>query len=84
MACGTPSLSTNCGDASSIVLNSRYLVPVQDPFALSAAIYNFSQLPRSQRKLDGLLSREKILSSFSLHHMLSEYIAQYSSVLSGL
>ena len=72
---------TNSGDASSLVLNPDYLVPINDPCSLFEAIYRFSQLSYTQRRLDGFLSRRKIVSSFSLELMVSKYIDCYSSLL---
>ena len=38
MACGTPCITTNVGDASLIVGKTGWVVPTENPFKLSKAI----------------------------------------------
>lgn len=75
MACGTPSVVTDVGDASLIVADTGWVVQPQDPAALANAInlafeeWSNKTLWRSRE----LLSRRRIENNYNLEIMLGAY-----------
>lgn len=76
MACGTPCITTDVGDAARIVGDTGWVVPARDPQALAKAIseawYEKDNLPvkwLARKKA----CRERIVNNFSLEKMVSDY-----------
>ena len=78
MACGTPCVSTDVGDASLILGKNGYIVPPSDPLSLSQAVLSFSNLTPSQKLSLSRSSRKHICNQFSLDVMIREYSAAYT------
>lgn len=75
MACGTPCVVTNVGDAADIVGSTGWSVPARNPAALADAISvalreSESQEEWAKRKA---LARQRIVERFSLGAMISGY-----------
>jgi len=82
MACGTPCVSTDAGDAALIIGATGWVVPIQDPSALAAAIataLDAMSHPEAwqQRASD---CREHISASFTLDEMINGYHSVWLSV----
>ena len=75
MACGTPCISTDVGDAALIVGDTGWLVPPQNPNALSCAIDTaltaWLQKPNWQERR--FASRSRIMEYFSIEKMIDSY-----------
>jgi glycosyltransferase involved in cell wall biosynthesis len=83
MACGTPCITTNLGDAAHIVGDTGWVVPPRDPQALASALQSaMTELAtdpaawhrRQQR------CRQRIVDNFSLARMAARYQNVWESV----
>lgn len=75
MACGTPCITTDAGDASQIVDSAGWVVPPGDPGRLSAALREALALRMDQDQW-GLLqdrSRRRIQEEFSIERMIEAF-----------
>lgn len=76
MACGTPCVTTNVGDASLIVDNTGWVVSPKDPKAIADAVLEAADEKQSdsftwiKRKND---CRQRIANHFTLEKMLKKY-----------
>ena len=76
MACGTPCVTTDVGDAALIVGDTGWSVPTHNPNALAVAIIKAMderQLNESVWENRRSLSRERIVENFSLEKMIAKY-----------
>lgn len=76
MACGTPCIATNVGDASVIVGNTGWIVAPKNPLALADALssaidekLNFQTAWQERQKC----ARKRIVENFSIQKMVSGY-----------
>ncbi|WP_240474058.1 glycosyltransferase [Salinivibrio socompensis] len=76
MACGTPCITTDVGDAAIIVGDTGWVVPPKDPQALANAILeameekqNNPQAWQARKQA----CRERIINNFSIEKMVSSY-----------
>ncbi len=76
MACGTPCITTDVGDAGFIVKSTGWIVPIRNPIELSNGILsainekNENSEKFSKRQLQ---SRERIVNNFSMETMIEKY-----------
>lgn len=75
MSCGTPCITTDVGDAASIVDNCGWIVPPNDPNALSKALSNALEEKSKPEDWSArqTAARQRILENFSIHKMLDSY-----------
>lgn len=76
MACGTPCITTDVGDAALIVGNNGWVVPSSDSKALAKAI--FAAIQEKSKKLDTWqarkqAARQQVMNNFSIERMVSAY-----------
>ena len=76
MLCGTPCISTDVGDAKLIVSNFGWIVPSENPHALSKALSSaYDTLgPPSDKELKAHLCREHIIDNFSSTRIARQYL----------
>ncbi len=74
MACGTPCVVTNVGDAALIVASTGWVVPPSDPTALAGCIEQAMLAMRSplQEKISGEC-RQRIVECFGIDRMVAAY-----------
>jgi glycosyltransferase involved in cell wall biosynthesis len=74
MACGTPCIATDVGDAAFIIGKTGWVVPPKNPIKLSRAIEN-ALLEFGSKKWDNkcVKSRLTIKEKFSINKMLNSY-----------
>lgn len=75
MACGTPCVSTEAGDAAIIVGDTGWVVPTSDAEALAEAIITAINERKNteQWQQRTVAARERIVENFSLDKMVSAY-----------
>ena len=85
MACGTPGISTDVGDAALIVGNTGWVVPPGDPEAMADALVTARKeraLPE-QWQTRQKLARQRIETEFSMDRMVSRFQAVWQEVSAG-
>jgi glycosyltransferase involved in cell wall biosynthesis len=80
MACGIPCVSTDVGDAPSIVADTGLIVPVRDPAALAHAIIDLIDRGPAAREHLGRKARARIEVGYSLPRIVDRYAALYSDL----
>lgn len=80
MACGIPCVSTDVGDAASIIGSTGQLAPAGDVAALTAAMNALLGLSPSDRRSLGEAARMRILAKFSLASVARRYAEVYRHV----
>jgi glycosyltransferase involved in cell wall biosynthesis len=83
MACGIPCISTNVGDARSIIGDTGLVVPVRDPASLAHAIIDLIDRGPAARERLGCAARARIESEYSLPRIVDRYTALYSDLSSN-
>jgi glycosyltransferase involved in cell wall biosynthesis len=83
MACGIPCVSTDVGDARSIVGDTGLIVPVRDPASLAHAIIDLIDRGPAARGHLGRAARERIEAEYSLPRIVEQYAALYSELNSN-
>lgn len=81
MACGTPCISTDVGDAREIVGDTGCIVPVGDSEALSDALFKMlDNLESPDWSARQVAARAHIESNFSMDVMVAKYRAAWQAV----
>jgi glycosyltransferase involved in cell wall biosynthesis len=81
MACGLPAISTDVGDARSIVGESGIIVPARDPCALAAAVRTLVRESRAIRIARARQARAHIEKNFALTAAVKHYSDLYESLM---
>ncbi len=83
MACATPCVTTNVGDAAEIVGETGRVVSPRDPELLAEAMESILAIgPDGMREL-GLQARKRILDNFHIRDITRQYHDQYESLLNA-
>jgi glycosyltransferase involved in cell wall biosynthesis len=84
MACGTPCITTDVGDAALIVGETGWVVPPKDPTALTQAIANAVEECHKPGKWDErkIAARERINDNFRIQNILETYVREWQDVYS--
>jgi glycosyltransferase involved in cell wall biosynthesis len=80
MACGIPCVSTDVGDARSIIGDTGLVVPVRDPASLAHAMIDLIDRGPAAREYLGRAARARIESEYSLPRVVDRYTALYSDL----
>ena len=80
MACGIPCVSTDVGDARSIIGDTGLIVPVCDPVSLAHAIDDLIDRGPAAREHLGRAARARIEAEYSLARIVDRYTALYSDL----
>ncbi len=81
MACGVPCVVTDVGDSAIIVDDAGYVVPPKNAEALKTAWATFLDLPTEQRAALGKQARERIVSNYTVQHLVSQTQSALASLL---
>lgn len=81
MACATPCVSTDVGDASLIVGEAGTIVPPSNPQAMADAMAAFVQMPQADRAALGVAGRRRVCELFDLDAVTRRYEAVYDDVI---
>jgi glycosyltransferase involved in cell wall biosynthesis len=80
MACGTPAISTDVGDAREIVGGDRFVAMIEDPQSLAACIMHILALSPEERQALGLAQRRRVEARFDIEQVWRRYRDLYSSI----
>ena len=83
MACGVPCVSTDVGDARTVVGDTGVIVPPRDPHALADAWSSILRRPPEQRRELGARARKRILDHFNARDIVRKYESFYASLATG-
>lgn len=82
MACGTPCITTDVGDASEIVGETGWVVPPRDPIALAGAIESaLNEWDSDNWRMRCEAACKRIHENFSIERMVDGFNAVWSEVL---
>jgi glycosyltransferase involved in cell wall biosynthesis len=82
MACGSPCVVTDVGDAALIVGETGVVVPKKDPQALAAGWHKLLlDLTREERVQLGLAARRRVTEQYSLNMITQQYQRVYASMV---
>jgi glycosyltransferase involved in cell wall biosynthesis len=82
MACAIPCVSTDVGDARSILGDTGIIVPARDPRALSNAVIHLIDQGPLERATLGRAARKRIESRYGLSKVIERYMDLYASLAS--
>jgi glycosyltransferase involved in cell wall biosynthesis len=84
MACGTPCVVTNVGDAALVVGDTGWVVPPKEPKALAAGIESGIEALKKNGKDDlGQRCRRIIEDKYSLEVMVDSYVELWEKAVAG-
>ena len=84
MACGTPCIVTDVGDAALIVGETGWVVPPESPDLLAKALQQAESSFRSEsNELRRVEARKRVADNFSLEKMTQSYVNLWQSVASS-
>jgi glycosyltransferase involved in cell wall biosynthesis len=80
MACGTPTVATDVGDAHDILQDHRLLAPVGDPERLAACIGYVLGLDDTARQALAARQRHSVETRFDIERVWGQYRELYRSI----
>ena len=80
MACGTPCVATDIGDAADLVGDTGLVVPRRDPAALAAAWQALIAEGPKARRIRGLMARARIRRDYELDAVVGRYLSLYEEL----
>ncbi|MGH8402357.1 MAG: glycosyltransferase [Gammaproteobacteria bacterium] len=80
MACGTPCVATDLSDIREIIGDTGFIVPTQDPLALSSAWAKLATLGRQGLRTLGASARARVVERYTLAAVAHRYAALYTAV----
>jgi len=78
MACETPCITTDCGDARDILGDDARVAPAGDPEALADRVIRLARMPASDRERLGREQRQRIVERFDIVAVWHEYLNLYA------
>ncbi|GEQ99776.1 glycosyl transferase [Iodidimonas gelatinilytica] len=81
MACGLPAIATDVGESAAILGETGLVVPPRDPEALAKVLVLMKDMPQEQRIDMGKRARQRVIETFSLSKVASDYLALYQDIL---
>jgi len=80
MACATPCVVTDVGDAAYIVGNSGLVVSASNSEALANAMMTMIEMSDLKRSKIGEMARERVVALFSMESVVKQYEKLYRGV----
>jgi len=80
MACETPCVTTDCGDARDILGDDARVAPAADPQALADRVVRLALMPPSDRERLGREQRQRIVERFDIVAIWHEYLKLYARI----
>ena len=84
MACGTPCVATDVGDAAQLLQDSGIVVPSQQPKALADSCRAILSFEASRRQQLGLMARARVQEWFSPVKVIANYENLYEELWQSL
>ncbi|MEB3295661.1 MAG: glycosyltransferase [Synechococcales bacterium] len=84
MACGTPCITTDVGDAARIVDQTGWVIPPQNSAALVTALQEFIALDGDRRQTLSHQARQRVMQQFSLNAIVAQHEQLYHQTLESL
>ncbi len=78
MACGTPCVTTDCGDARDILGDDARVAPAGDPDALADRVIRVALMDPIERERLGREQRQRIVERFDIAAIWHEYMNLYT------
>ena len=83
MAAGIPCVVTDAGDSAKIVGETGFVVPVNDPIALSSAWRKLIEMGEGRRIKLGKAARKRIEDNYSIKKITNDFEDIYMEVVNG-
>ncbi|WP_114390299.1 glycosyltransferase [Notoacmeibacter marinus] len=83
MASGVPCISTDVGDAQTIIGDTGWIVPPRNSVALADALNAALDVSAETRTTMGRAARKRIEQEFSIPAIVSQYTALYKKLIAG-
>jgi len=80
MACGTPSVVTDVGDAASILGGTGIVVPPRNPDALADGVLRLLEMAPSAREALGLRARARAVAHYPIDRVASQYVELWTDI----
>jgi glycosyltransferase involved in cell wall biosynthesis len=80
MSCKVPVVTTDVGDAASIVADPARVVPIKNPAALAHAVLRFLTLNKNERVAVGEIDRNRVLELYDINRINIEYQSIWNTV----
>ncbi len=81
MSCGVPCVSTDVGDARTVLEKTGLVVPTRDPESLADALLQLIDLGAEGRAILGRAARKRIQTEYALPKIIKKYEHLYESLL---
>jgi len=83
LACGTPCVATDVGDAARVVGPGGVIVPPRNSAALAQALLRMLQKSAAERRAVACAGREHVSTNFGLQRIAGEYMKIYETALTA-
>jgi glycosyltransferase involved in cell wall biosynthesis len=83
MSAGIPCVVTDAGDSAKIVGETGFVVPVNDPIALSYAWRKLIEMGEGRRRKLGEAARKRIEDNYSIKKITKDFEDIYMEVVNG-
>jgi glycosyltransferase involved in cell wall biosynthesis len=80
MACGTPCVATDVGDAALIIADTGFVTPPRDAESLAASIGKLANMSQTERTALGMAARSRVEANYSVDQLAARTLDQVMSL----